>query len=206
MILLVDNTAGDARATMIARLVDACRRTQRAVLVHPCSAPLDKRTLDASTCVVLSGSNRNANCYDAAGPDDATEAAIRYCGASGRPLLGICYGMHRIARHRGHDVVPLPHRLDMEVDYPDVRGHGHVALRFACSNVVPDLGPDFRVVLASGNHGVVLATDARTTLCAFHPEATPDGVDLLRDWVEAAFREDQIISLSHEEKGDGSDG
>lgn len=179
MIFLVDNASGDDHARMTPQLVEHCRRTGRGLYVHPGHDPvLPEAVLGQATCVILSGSDRHAP--DDRDRNDGTRAAIVHALFHGVPLLGICYGMHRLAQHAGAPVTRgLPRR---GVD--DVRG---LRLAFECEDFVADAPPGFDDLLHDDRHGVVLMSNAaaggRATGAAFHPEASDDGVRLLHLWL-----------------------
>lgn len=140
-----------------------------------------------------------------------------YVLAQGVPVLGICYGMHLLARHLGGLVAPAS---DREYGAAEVRTvgppnplfDGLPSLRVWMSHGdrVESLPPGFEVLARSANSPVAAMGDLTRKLYGlqFHPEVvhTEHGTELLRrfavaicgcapNWTPAAFIEQAVSSI-----------
>jgi GMP synthase-like glutamine amidotransferase len=189
MILLVDNASQDDNPRMTPLLVDECRRAGHGLYVHPGHVPdIPEAILREASCIVVGGSDRHA-CDDHT-DQDATGRAIVHALAGNVALLGICYGMHRLAQHLGCRVytgMPRSGVYEVHVPVPATRP---LNLSFECSDFVSNVPHGFESLLQELPHGIVLmsngASGGRATGAAFHPEATADGRRLLRLWLQGA--------------------
>jgi GMP synthase (glutamine-hydrolysing) len=167
--------------------------------------------------IVLSGGP--ASVYD-----DGAPQLPKFLLDLGRPILGICYGMHLLAQELGGRVKRLPRRefgpAQVNITQPDAL----LAELPTCIDVwmshgdsVPELPPGFRV-LAQSDSGITAAmADSSRKIYGlqFHPEVahTPQGKTILRhflfdvcncrgDWTPHDFCERTVIEI-RERVGDG---
>jgi GMP synthase (glutamine-hydrolysing) len=112
---------------------------------------------------------------------------------SGVPVLGICYGMHLLARHLGGTVTPGD-RSEFGPATINVREAGdlfdslprELPVWMSHGDQVEQLPPGTRSLATSGNSPVAAFTNGRGLVgIQFHPEVhhTPQGVDILRNFL-----------------------
>ena len=156
-------------------------------VVLPCNAALDEIKGYRPAGIILSGGPSSV--YDVDAPP-ADERVL----ALGRPVLGICYGLHYIVQKLGGKVRPGPKR-----EY----GHAEVNISHASSRLFRQLPQSLNVWMSHGDEAEHLPTgfsivarssnalaaiedeSRRIWAVQFHPEVhhTKRGVDLLRNFV-----------------------
>jgi GMP synthase (glutamine-hydrolysing) len=156
-------------------------------VVLPCNAALDEIKSYQPAGIILSGGPSSV--YDTDAPP-ADERVL----ALGRPVLGICYGLHYIVDKFGGKVRPGPKR-----EY----GHAEINVSHGNSRLFRELPPSlnvwmshadeaerlpsgFSVVARSSNALAAIEDESRRIWAVqFHPEVhhTKRGVDLLRNFV-----------------------
>ena len=197
---------GSQTAQLIARRV---RELHVYCELVPWDAPAERYAQLDPKGYILSGGP--ASVYDDSAPDLPPHVL-----ASGRPVLGICYGMQLLAHHLGGRVEPA------------VREYGHAELSISepQAPLLAGMPPQMHVWMSHGDHVaelppgfVPLARSGPTTAAMgdlarhlygvqFHPEVrhTPQGRELLRnfvlgicgcqaDWTPARFIEDTVGDL-----------
>ncbi|WP_322798566.1 glutamine-hydrolyzing GMP synthase [Thermoflexus sp.] len=160
---------------------------------------------------ILSGGP--ASVYEAGAPTLPT-----YVLESGRPVLGICYGMQLLAHALGGRVAPAPAReygrAEIEILTPaDPLWHGlpsPMTVWMSHGDRVEALPPGFRAMARSPNAPLAAIGDPERRLYGvqFHPEVahTPLGRELLRrfaldlcgcrpTWIPPAIAEEQIARI-----------
>jgi len=156
-------------------------------IVLPCNAALDEIKGYRPAGIILSGGPSSV--YDVDAPP-ADERVL----ALGRPVLGICYGLHYIVQKLGGKVRPGPKR---EYGHAEVNvGHGGSRLFRQLpqslnvwmwhGDEAEHLPTGFSVVARSSNALAAIEDESRRIWAVqFHPEVhhTKRGVDLLRNFV-----------------------
>jgi GMP synthase (glutamine-hydrolysing) len=114
-----------------------------------------------------------------------------YVLASGRPVLGICYGMQLLAYHLGGQVDPASEREygSAHIELTDVdnllfKGLESLDVWMSHGDRIVHLPPGFKTLARSGNSPVAAMGDPPRGLYGlqFHPEVahTPQGAEILR--------------------------
>jgi GMP synthase (glutamine-hydrolysing) len=137
---------------------------------------------------ILSGSPSSV--YDAGAPQ-----LPAYVRESGRPILGICYGMHLLAQALGGQVSPSPAReygpaeVTWSTSTDPLAGGLPSPMRVWMSHgdQVAAPPPGFSILATSQNSPIAAISDPRRRIYGiqFHPEVahTPQGSDLLRNFL-----------------------
>ncbi|PWH19221.1 MAG: GMP synthase (glutamine-hydrolyzing) [Ardenticatenia bacterium] len=152
-----------------------------------------------------------------------------YVLQSGRPVLGICYGMQLLAYHLGGQVDPAPQREygPARIELTDVDTPLFAGARAAAGNTltvwmshgdrITQLPPGFQVLARSANSPIAAMGDVQRHLYGlqFHPEVvhTPQGMQILSaflydicgcqgGWTPGNFIEETVQSI-RERVGDG---
>jgi GMP synthase (glutamine-hydrolysing) len=137
---------------------------------------------------ILSG---GPNSVDDEGAPQAPEALLR----SGLPVLGICYGMHLLARQLGGSIIGSRQREFGPADVTVV-DHGSVFAGLPSSfpawmshgDAVGQMPPGFRIIGTTATTPIAaIADDQGRVGVQFHPEVmhTPVGLPLLRTFVRS---------------------
>lgn len=164
---------------------------------------------------ILSGGPAGVNAPDAPHLPD-------YVLQSGRPVLGICYGMQLLAYHLGGQVDPAPQReygparIELtDVDNPlfaDARAAAGASLAVWMSHGdrITQLPPGFQVLARSANSPIAAMGDVQRHLYGlqFHPEVvhTPQGMLIISaflydicgckgGWTPGNFIEETVQSI-----------
>src|SRR3974390_826143 len=116
-------------------------------VVLPCTAPLAEIKAYEPIGIILSGGPSSV--YDA----DAPAADPRLLEL-GKPMLGICYGLHFIVHHMGGKVRTAPKR-----EY----GHAEVALEDGSTPLFTGLPPAIQVWMSHGDEALELPSGFRRT-------------------------------------------
>lgn len=147
-----------------------------------------------------------------------------YVLESGRPVLGICYGMQLLAHALGGRVAPAPQReygpAPVALTHPTpllAPLQAQPQVWMSHGDRVEELPPGFVVLARSPNSPIAAMGDLRRHLYGvqFHPEVahTPAGREILRrfatdlcgcapTWTPAAFIEEAVASI-REQVGEG---
>jgi len=154
--------------------------------IAPGDADLSEYLHDGVKGIILSGSPESSWKENSPEPD----AAVFSCGL---PVLGICYGFHRLTMAGGGEVKPLPHReygrssvhhlrnnplfKDIPEDFLSWMSHG---------DSVAALGTDYELIAESENAVPAAAAHIKKPFWGvqFHPEAShcEYGVNLLENF------------------------
>ncbi|MBF0294714.1 MAG: glutamine-hydrolyzing GMP synthase [Magnetococcales bacterium] len=181
-ILILDY--GSQYTQLIARRV---RETGCYCEIHPWCMEPEAMLAFAPRGVILSGGHHSV--YDPGAPP-LNETVLQL----NVPLLGICYGMHLLARHFGGEVAPSSTReygharihRDGAGGFPGgFQAHGGGTVWMSHGDHVTRLPAGFRAVAASEN-GILAAMARDEVLCVqFHPEVnhTVDGDRLINGFV-----------------------
>jgi GMP synthase (glutamine-hydrolysing) len=156
--------------------------------IVPGDAPLDRIDLSDVRGVILSGSP--ASVYEPGAP-----AVDRRFYGLGLPVLGICYGLHRMATDHGGRVAPLGHKeygrarvevLDRDPLFERLPGKGFVSW-MSHGDTVAEVPPGFRLIARSEGGLPAAFVDAPRKLWGvqFHPEAShcEGGMEVLEAFV-----------------------
>ena len=195
---------GSQYSQLIARRV---REAQVYCELFPFDAPSEKVMALHPKAFILSGGPNSV--YDAGAPD-----LPAYVLNSGLPVLGICYGMHLLARSLGGRVAGSPQR---EYGRAEVRPAAESLLLPAAAfqawmshgDKVEQLPAGFTVTASSDNCPVAAMEHAARKLFAlqFHPEVnhTQHGAEILagflraaglkREWTPGSVVEDSIARI-----------
>jgi GMP synthase (glutamine-hydrolysing) len=207
---------GSQTAQLIARRV---RELQVYCELIPWDAPVDRFTALSPKGIILSGSP--ASVYEVGAP-----TLPDWVLASGRPVLGICYGMQLLARSLGGrvDFSPVREYGHAELmigsgDFPLFRGlpRPQIAVWMSHGDRVTQLPPSFSLLGVTGDTQAAIGNpEAGIYGVQFHPEVqhTPQGSTILRnfvvdicgckpDWTPANFIQESVTQLS-EHVGAGS--
>jgi GMP synthase (glutamine-hydrolysing) len=155
--------------------------------VLPCNASLDEIKSYRPAGIILSGGPSSV--YDADAPP-ADERVL----ALGRPVLGICYGLHYIVHKLKGTVSPGPKREYGHAEVSVTHGKSRLFRQMPESlNVWMSHGDEaaqlpegFHVVARSSNALAAIEDESRRIWAVqFHPEVhhTKHGIDLLRNFV-----------------------
>ena len=204
---------GSQFSMLIARRVRECNVYCELV---PWNAPRERFEALRPRAFILSGGP--ASVYE-----DGAPLIPQWMLDSGRPVLGICYGMQALAHQLGGSVAP-----------GQAREYGHAVLKQTGPSTLFDglaadvpvwmshgdhltaLPPGFRAFAASANSPIAAITnDAGIVAIQFHPEVvhTPDGKTILEnflyrecglrgDWTPGNFI-DESVQRIREQVGDG---
>ncbi len=177
MIVILD--FGSQTSQLIARRL---REAQVYCQLFPCDTPADEVLALKPEGFVLSGGP--ASVY-AEGAPQLPEYVIE----SGKPVLGICYGMQAMTHALGGQVAPSQHR---EYGSAQVRtvsanallGEGEQTVWMSHGDRIEQAPPGFSLIAASINAPVAAMADASRGYYGvqFHPEVhhTPGGAEILR--------------------------
>ena len=156
--------------------------------IVPGDIPFDSADLEGARGIILSGSP--ASVYE----PDAPTVDSRFYGL-GLPLLGICYGLHRMATDHGGRVAPLGHkeygraRVEVLADDPlfaRVPGRSFVSW-MSHGDTVAAAPPGFGLVARSEGGLPAAFADASRKMWGvqFHPEAShcEHGMEVLEAFV-----------------------
>ncbi len=158
--------------------------------IHPWSMAAEDLQAFAPQGILFSGGHRSV--YDQNAPS-MNAAAL----ALGVPILGICYGMHLLARHFGGEVAPSPtreyghaliHQIEQGAGFPGgFQSSGSGSVWMSHGDHVTQI-PDGFVALAESDNGILAAmedVDRRILGVQFHPEVnhTVDGERLILGFV-----------------------
>ena len=206
-ILILDY--GSQYTQLIARRV---REAQVYSEIHPYT--LSEEALHALNPrgVILSGGHKSV--YDNSAP--ALPSAIL---ALGVPVLGICYGMHLLARHLGGEVQPSETReygpatiglseAPLSVVAQGIRQSLPTKVWMSHGDHITQVPDDFQVLATSDNHiiAAICSQDGRLLGVQFHPEVnhTENGERLIHAfvrtlcgcqglWTPQAFIEQELL-------------
>ena len=182
---------GDQHAQLIARLI---REAGVYSEIHPYTVSCDVIKKLHPSALILSGGPEDAG----APGSPALDTALLSLGI---PVLGICYGMHALARSLGGDVAHEANRECCGVDLRltaqsplwtgmDMRKILHV--RMNCDNQVIQVPQGFIALAASENLPIAAMSDESRKIYAvqFHPEACQSecGNIVLRNFLFAVAR------------------
>ncbi|HEY3082891.1 MAG TPA: glutamine-hydrolyzing GMP synthase [Chloroflexota bacterium] len=195
---------GSQYSQLIARRVREC--SVYCELVHPEDAAAIER-LDPEAFILSGGP---ASVYEPGAPQ-APEIVF----SSGKPVLGICYGMQLVAHQLGGSVAPASRR---EYGHASVRRLGEsplfadlpgdLSVWMSHGDHVDRLPPGFVPLARSDNSSVAAMARGNVVAIQFHPEVvhTVDGKRILEnflyrvaglrgDWTPASFVEETIARL-----------
>ena len=198
---------GSQTAQLIARRVRECR-VYSELLPADASWETVERLNPAG--FILSGGP--ASVYEAGAPQ-----LPAYVLRSGKPVLGICYGMQLLAHHLGGEVAPATHReyglAELWVDEPDVLFDGlpeRTTVWMSHGDRIERPPTGFRVLAHTQNSPIAAMGDPQRRLYGiqFHPEVvhTPRGRDIIQNflrhacdlagaWTPGAFIEESIAAI-----------
>jgi GMP synthase (glutamine-hydrolysing) len=189
---------GSQTAQLIARRVRECQVYSELL---PADAGLGTSVSEAMAALddrhgiagfILSGGP--ASVYEPNAP-----ALPAYVLESGKPVLGICYGMQLLAHHLGGTVAPAERReyglAELHVDDPDALFHGldaSLTVWMSHADRVERLPDGFRPLAHTANSPVAAMGDPTRHLYGiqFHPEVvhTPRGRDIIENFLRRACR------------------
>ncbi len=185
-------------------------------VVLPCTASLETIQQANPAGIILSGGP--SSIYDA----DAPAADPRIL-TMGKPVLGICYGLHFITHHLGGRVRSASLReyghADLEIVSPAVLLEGlpnQLQVWMSHGDEALELAPGFSLIAKTSNAVAGIADEARRIWAVqFHPEVhhTKLGTELLRnflfricqvapDWTPQHFVQETVQRI-REQVGDG---
>ena len=126
--------------------------------------------------IVLSGSDLYASEMEP-GRADLNRHAVEYAIEHGVPLLGICYGFHRLAQLLGGRLVHLPNPVRGYI--PTSVGTAYVQFQDAVAAPPPGARCEWAA------EGLLTAFRVGPLLrgVAWHPEGSADGRAWLREWL-----------------------
>lgn len=176
MIVILD--FGSQTSQLIARRL---REAQVYCQLYPCDAPASEVLVQPVEGFVLSGGP--ASVYAPGAPQ-----LPEYVLASGKPVLGICYGMQALTHALGGRVAPAGQReygaaeIESRVTNPLLQGSQRVWMSHG--DRIEQAPPGFAPIAHSANAPIAAMADLPRKLFGvqFHPEVqhTPGGKDLLR--------------------------
>jgi GMP synthase (glutamine-hydrolysing) len=176
---------GSQYSQLIARRV---REAQVYCELFPFDTPEEKVLAIHPKAFILSGGPNSV--YDPGAPE-----LPAYVLRSGRPVLGICYGMHLLARSLGGHVAASPQR---EYGRAEVRPSSNSSILpsgafqawMSHGDTVDRIPERFRTTASSDNCPVAAMEDSERKLFAlqFHPEVrhTEYGTEILEDFLREA--------------------
>ncbi|HEY5118318.1 MAG TPA: glutamine-hydrolyzing GMP synthase [Anaerolineales bacterium] len=176
---------GSQYSQLIARRV---REAQVYCELFPFDAPEEKVQAIHPKAFILSGGPNSV--YDPGAPD-----LPDYVVRSGKPVLGICYGMHLLARSLGGHVAASPQREYGRAEIrpnstPSILPRAAFQAWMSHGDTVDRMPEGFRPTAASDNCPVAAMEDPARKLFAlqFHPEVnhTEHGIEILAAFLRAA--------------------
>jgi len=177
MIIILD--FGSQTSQLIARRL---REAQVFCQLFPCDTPADQILALKPQGFVLSGGP--ASVY----ADDAPQLP-EYVLESGKPILGICYGMQAMTHALGGQVSPSQQREYGSAQLRSVQnntllGQGEQTVWMSHGDRIEQTPPGFSIIAASANAPIAAMADASRGYYGvqFHPEVhhTPGGAEILR--------------------------
>ncbi|MFQ5594361.1 MAG: glutamine-hydrolyzing GMP synthase, partial [Anaerolineae bacterium] len=198
---------GSQTAQLIARRVRECQVYSELL---PADVPWDRVQALNPAGFILSGGP--ASVYEPGAPQ-----LPEYVLSSGKPVLGICYGMQLLAHHMGGQVAPAERReyglAELHVDKPDTLFRNlprDLTVWMSHGDRIERPPAGFQKLAHTDNSPIAAMGDAGRRLFGiqFHPEVvhTPQGramiQNFLRDacglqgtWTPGAFIEESVASI-----------
>ncbi|MBS1253192.1 MAG: GMP synthase [glutamine-hydrolyzing] [Anaerolineales bacterium] len=205
---------GSQTAQLIARRVRECQVYSE--LLPADAPPEDVQALNPAGFILSGGP---ASVYEPGAP-----TLPDYVLASGKPVLGICYGMQLLTHHLGGEVAPAERReyglAELHVDKLDALFRNlpdALTVWMSHGDRIEQPPAGFRVLAHTDNSPIAAMGDPGRRLYGiqFHPEVvhTPRGCDLIRNflhdacglrgaWTPGAFIEESVAAVRRQ-VGDG---
>jgi GMP synthase (glutamine-hydrolysing) len=209
MIAILD--FGSQTSQLIARRL---REAQVYCQLFPCDAPASEVLAGNPQGFILSGGPSSV--YEAGAPQ-----LPAYVIESGKPILGICYGMQAMTHALGGKVAPSAHREFGAASIRTLAANpllppGEQPVWMSHGDRIEQTPPGFAPIAASPNAPVAAMADAYRAYFGvqFHPEVhhTPGGAEILRrfaveicaapaDWSPAAMVEQAVAQIREQVGG-----